>query len=430
MTDTRHLAAILAATICFSQPAWTQQSATSDAARAWGFYKQQQYGAAAAAFEKVIKVSPTPTNCYYAALSNRASHKELRAQQLFQYIVSTFPSSREAALSKQQLSTMQATNAASASGSSADDLPESVRRLMPPEMQKLLETADGKKALQQVLHDKADQIATIRKAEQTGALNPESVASQAQSEGMFAPHADAGTNDHPFTARDIAKLGAHGIDQTRFPNCWFESSLAALAELPRGQRLIASMIRTKGKDAYVVRFPGDGNEYVITALDLARNSMHDAALWASLIDCAETRKFPNNQGASGSYGDQSRLEVGLGCITGCKAEIIYPAQCSVQEISSFIGGAVSSQNPVVCGTYASFGGAIPLVVPLHAYTITGLDTAKNMIILRNPHGMHSQQFVLPDDPNHQKFEQLSDGVIHMSIPLFQKYFYSVARSFI
>jgi len=44
-----------------------------------------------------------------------------------------------------------------------------------------------------------------------------------------------GKDDHPFTAEDIAHDGAHGIDQSRYPNCWFECSMSALAQLPRGQ---------------------------------------------------------------------------------------------------------------------------------------------------------------------------------------------------
>jgi hypothetical protein len=53
-----------------------------------------------------------------------------------------------------------------------------------------------------------------------------------------------------------------------------------------------------------------------------------------------------------------------------------------------------------------------------------------MILIRNPHGANSQRFASTTDPGHLEFEQLDDGVFKMSIPLFQKYFHSIARSFI
>lgn len=207
--------------------------------------------------------------------------------------------------------------------------------------------------------------------------------------------------------------------------------MAALAELPRGQRLIASMIRKKESNDYIVRFPNDGVEYAVTAKDLLVSGIKDKALWASIIECAEIKKFPDNKGAEGAGGDQSRLEVGLQCITGCKAEIVYPRNASVQELSSFIGGAIKSQNPVVAGTFnaSHFDGPI-IVFPLHAYTVVGFDPTRNMVTLRNPHGLGSQQFELPEDPKHEEFEQLDGGLCKMSLTRFQKCFHSVARSFI
>jgi len=173
-------------------------------------------------------------------------------------------------------------------------------------------------------------------------------------------------------------------------------------------------------------------EYVVSSSELYRTGIHDRALWASIIEAAELKKFPDNRGAQGSEGDQSRLEVGLGCITGCKAEVIHPGNCGEGELSSFIGAAVKSGNPVVAATWGDYqlANLPPLVIPAHAYTIIGLDPSKNMILLRNPHGSRAQVFASPDDRNHLEFEQLDNGKFKMSIQKFQKYFHSIARSFI
>lgn len=195
---------------------------------------------------------------------------------------------------------------------------------------------------------------------------------------------------------------------------------------------MANMIRYGDKGSYVVRFPGDGKEYVVSQEFLEETGIHDKALWASIIECAQVQKFPHNAGAEGAESNQSRLEVGLQCITGCKAEVLMPSTCSAQELSTFIGGAVSSKNPIVAGTFGAGTLAVhpDLVIPQHAYTVIGFDASKNMITIRNPHGANSRRFASTTDPNHQEFEQMSDGVFKMNIPLFQKYFHSIARSFI
>jgi hypothetical protein len=275
------------------------------------------------------------------------------------------------------------------------------------------------------VQENKEQVKSIRQAEKTVA------AVQAkQPKVAVVPQPKVGTVENPFTAEDIAKDGARGIDQSRYPNCWFEASMAALSELPRGQKLLASLIRYK-KNSYVVRFPGDGVEYGVNDDELEDASIHDKARWASIIEYAQLQKFPDNAGANGADNEESRLAIGLGCITGCKAELLYPRTSSEEELSSFIGGAVKSQNPCVCATW-DVGHMIgpQLVVPTHAYTIVGLDPAKQMIVLRNPHGIHSQFYELDKDPAHNSFEQMDDGIIKISIPLFKNYFHQVCRSFI
>ena len=75
-------------------------------------------------------------------------------------------------------------------------------------------------------------------------------------------------------------------------------------------------------------------------------------------------------------------------------------------------------------------GMPPLVLPSHAYTITGFDAASGLITIRNPHGLNSERFTLSNDEHHQKFEQLNDGVFKLHVTLFPHYFAQVARAFI
>ena len=430
----RATAFVLALSMALSPGVHAQPTGTLEQA-AIDLYNQHKYVQAADAFEQIMRIRPSARLCYYTALANQGARRETRARQLLQYVATAFPKSPEAALAKNSLSA--STPAAVVSSSKDNELPALIKNSLPPEMQALLNTDAGKLAVRQALKDHAKEVETIKLAAKDTRIDKEAVASLVRNTAATASptrktapsHPGA---DHPFTASDIARDGAEGIDQSRYPNCWFEASMSALAQLPRGQRLLASMIRTRTKDDYVVRFPGDGVEYVVSASDLSSNGVHDRALWASIIEAAEIKKFPDNSGAEGKDGDQSRLEVGLGCITGCKAEVVRPGSCGEEELSSFIASAVTSQNPVVAGTWGEHHlGALPdLVFPAHAYTIIGFDQSKSMILLRNPHGHGAQSFSNPDDPQHLEFEQLDNGKFKMSVRQFQRYFSCVARSFI
>lgn len=431
----RAIALVLGVSIALSPTSDAQPTATPEQA-AVDLYNQHKYVQAADAFEQIMRIRPSARLCYYAALANWAGNRETRARQLFQYVANTYPKTPEAALAKNALATSSKSTSTAAASSSNDELPALIQNSLPPEMQALLNTDIGKQAVRQALKDHAKEVETIKVAEKDNRIDKEAVANLVRNTAATSSPARKTAprpgSDHPFTAQDIARDGAEGIDQSRFPNCWFEASMSALAQLPRGQRLLASMIRSRSKDEYVVRFPGDGVEYVVSSSDLNSSGVHDRALWASIIEAAEIKKFPDNSGAEGKDGDQSRLEVGLGCITGCKAEVVRPGNCGEEELSSFIGAAVKSQNPVVAGTWGEhrLSGLPDLVFPAHAYTIIGFDQAKSMIILRNPHGHGAQSFSDPDDPQHLEFEQLDNGKFKMSVRHFQKYFNCLARSFI
>ncbi len=405
-------------------PAATQSAI--DMRNAWSLYGQQKFAASADAFEAIIRTSaPSARLYYFAVLANRGCGRNARAKQLSDYVTAHFPTTQESAFCQKLFPT-------STARSQEPELPESVKNALPPAMQAMLQTAEGRQAIREAMAKDPKSFETVKAAEKQGLLTKTTIASARR---VLTPKQEFGAKTRtgrPFTAEDIARDGAGGIDQSRFPNCWFEASMSALAELPRGQQLMASMIRYGEPGSYVVRFPGDGKEYVVSESFMEQNGIHDKALWASIIECAQVQKFPNNQGAEGTDANQSRLEVGLGCITGCKAEVIMPSTSSPQELSTFIGGAVSSHNPIVAGTFwaGQIGGLPSLVVPQHAYTVIGFEASKSMVVIRNPHGANAQQFALSSDPTHQDFEQMSDGVFKMSIPLFQKYFHSIARSFI
>lgn len=392
------IAVSLSQALCLVAPSlvWAQANkapgaAALDAAQALALYNKRSFAASADAFEAVIKRSkPDARLYYYAAVANCDAGRLARGKQILDYIVANFATAPEASLAKTYLQKM----GGGASGVSASHTAKT--------------TADDEP-------DTAAAAAPIRRS-RYDILNG---ASWKKGEPVFTPE-------------QIAREGAQGIDQSRYPNCWFQAAMSALAQLPRGQRMLANMVTYNGPEKFMVRFPGDGKEYPVTLAELKAARLPHKALWAALIEYAQVRKFPDNQGANGDDEQQNRLEVGLAAITGRKCEIVKPNACTASELSSFIGGAVRSQNPITCATYGDshYSNMPDLVIGAHAYTIIGYDTSRNMVIVRNPHGRNSDTFSLPSDPQHLKFEQLEDGAFKMSLPLFQEYFHCVARSFI
>lgn len=403
-------AVVLMFVSCTSVPVSAVGPANETALRnAWALYNAQKYRESSDAFEAIIATStPSARLYYYAALANRACNRTARARQLCQYIAANFPGAPESPYAQKLFpssapqvasSSSSLSSSSSSSSEAAFEVPEMFRGKSPEEVMKM---PGG----QEYLNKK------IAMAESASKVSP-----------MRGLTKGGKVGERVFTPADIAKDGANGIDQMYYPNCWFESSMSSLASLPRGQKLMADMVRYGPEEgSYVVRFPGDGQEYKITEEKLEKSGIHDKALWATLIECAQIMKFRARGG---------QLVEGLGALAGGKPMSMDPDSSSEQELSLFIDGAVKSQNPVVCGTHHYIPSGLPeLVVTGHAYTIIGFEPSSGMVKIRNPHGANSTRFNLPNDPNHQKFHQLDDGVFKMHISLFKQYFVEVAKAHI
>jgi hypothetical protein len=382
---------------------------------AWALYNQQKYAESADAFEAVIKTStPNARLYYYAALANKSSNRVARAKQLSQYVIANFAGSAEAASAQKLFADSTAKNA-----SASDGLPESLKGKT---VEELMQTEEGRKALKEALKQQKGSTGTSAPAAATATPSTASTATSTSSAAPLMDKSKHGKESvRPFTSEDIAKDGSGGISQFSYhPNSWFEASLAALAILPRGQESLARMIQDpSGRGTYIVRFPADGVEYTITPQKMEACRVRDKALWATVIHCAQIMKFHGNAGS---------LEDGLHCLTGKNAEKLYPANTTQQALVQFIVDAIKAQNPVICESADDFGALTELVETEHAYTIIGFDLATNMINIRDPHGDNSRRFRLKTDPEHQKFEQLNDGMFRMHISLFPQYFTQVARA--
>lgn len=371
---------------------------------AWLLYTQQKYAPSADAFEALIRTStPSSRLYYYAAAANKAAGRIPRARQLCQYVSTNFPKTPEAGY-VQKIFPEDAP--ASASAAPTAGLPA---HLKGKSVQELMESEEGRQALKNAMGT-GGTAAGAQAGTSTGAA---STTSTRTSPGASIPR----PRDAVFTAAQVASDGADGITPfVRYPDAGFECSLAALAMLPRGQELIATMItKPSTSDTYMVRFPNSATTYQITTAKMEGYLMKDKALWATLLHGA-VRESP-----------VGKLEDGLSLLTGNPADKILAHNTTEQAVATFINEAVKRQHPIVCLTSQDTPSP-ELVEDFAGYTITGYDPATGMITFRNPHGSNSRRFRLEDDPQHKKFEQLNGGVFKMHVSLFPKYFKEVARS--
>lgn len=362
---------------------------------AWALYTQQRYVPSADAFEALIRTStPSSRLYYYAAAASKAAGRLPRAKQLCDYVSTHFSYTPEAIYVRKLLSSDSA---------NAPGLPD---HLKDKSVEELMESEEGRQAL----------LSAVAKPSATASTPAAKPAAPTIKKGYTPSKAIA--RDTVFTGDMIAIEGADGITQfDEEPDAGFESVLAAMAMLTRGREILAEMITCPShQDIYIVRFPNSSSPHTITPVKMEEYGVKDKALWATLIHCAYAESNAINN-----------FEDMLTVLTGNKAEKILAHNTTQSAVAAFISEAVHKQHPIVCLS-AEHELKPKLVMPSHAYTITGYDAPSGMVTLRNPHGNNSKRFRLETDPNHKKFEQLNDGMFKMHISLFPTYMREVVRS--
>ncbi|MBU6450488.1 MAG: hypothetical protein KGS72_01825 [Cyanobacteria bacterium REEB67] len=233
---------------------------------------------------------------------------------------------------------------------------------------------------------------------------------------ISGPSVRAQNDVFPWTPKGIGDLGANGVQQSRYGDCWFEAALADVARLPRGQERLSRMI-TYGPNhnTYVVHFPDNGSVYTVTLDDIKAFGLRDKALWARVVECAQLKRFPNGSGVNDPESGRGAPGTGLHCLTGNRTEAIKTKEVNPEELATFIYSAVSSQNPVLAATRQ--GVRHPLVGG-HEYSIVDVDLGHQFVVLRNPWGSN------PGD------QSRSAGYVKLSLTDFANQFWLVTRSWL
>ncbi len=194
---------------------------------------------------------------------------------------------------------------------------------------------------------------------------------------------------HPFSPSAIAQQGPEGVLQGRYPNCWFEAALAAVAAIPRGQQVLSEMIIQNPDSSYSVVFRGDNaRTFYVRTEAVVSDRLINPTPWANVIEEAERQEFPDNDAADSPSRGSPKIKTGLAILTGHQAQFIRPDSTAAGDLEQLIRGCVTNHIPIIIATKSpGENGHLPqVVVPNHAYAIIGFNPSTKRIILRNPLG--------------------------------------------
>lgn len=249
---------------------------------------------------------------------------------------------------------------------------------------------------------------------------------------------------HPGeTADNVNAVSPNGVQQGDRGDCFFESSLASLANTPEGQAAIKNMVTTNGNGSYTVRFPGDKDHPIpVTEPDLQHpDSSENTNRRMAIIETAFMKYDHIGQYGSGltssplSYqqipffgavhtpaqalklltGKEASTNVIAGIAQNLDIGLTNPA-----NLSGFMQNALRNGEPIVA-TSNLFTDAGP-ITSRHVYSVLGFDPATNQVTLRNPYGTGEVGKQIGG------VTDLGDGRLTMSFNTFRKYFNNVTAT--
>lgn len=211
---------------------------------------------------------------------------------------------------------------------------------------------------------------------------------------------------------DLEVGAAAGIEQGAHGNCWFESSLAAVARFPQGQQLISNMIVTNTDGSYTVTFAGEQkNPVVVSEDDIQRLNIKDASHWARIIEAAQIQLYPSNSRESVTGSSQiPAITRGLSLITGKPTSFIEFKTCTRENILSMLSACNDGTHVLVASSREVEDASKQFVVPNHGFTILSYNPQEQFVILRNPWGNNGHTAARARFPNLPHVGKERDGV--------------------
>lgn len=176
---------------------------------------------------------------------------------------------------------------------------------------------------------------------------------------------------------------ASGVEQGGYGDCWFEATVAALANTASGAQIIADMITVDKSGNYWVKFPGKIEPVSVTKAELEDPKLANASQWANIIEAAMHKAYPrqSENGSSPDFGMR---------LFANKNIFEFNIADDPSLILNVIKYSLADGNPITASSFSqTFNDNLANDVPIvdnHVYSIINLDEKNQTITIRNPWG--------------------------------------------
>lgn len=270
--------------------------------------------------------------------------------------------------------------------------------------------------------------------------------SQQPSDGQ--KHQDHGGTDSPHAKDDVGAraVSPTDIDQGNVGNCYFEASLASLANTPHGQEMIANMVKTNDDGSMTVTFPGDTSHPVTVTQEQMNNDVKNGkfgnesptitAIQSAFLKYDRVGEYGTGinavQGDGVPYfGQVSTPTDALHLLTGqdTAAELNGGLNSrwnigftSSDNLKGFMTQALNNEQPLVAGTSPITD---PPLETGHEYSVLGFDQSTGTVTVRNP---WSHNNGIAEGETKNGITAGANGTMTMSFDTFQKNFVEIAAA--
>ncbi|CAN5480481.1 hypothetical protein BH10CYA1_BH10CYA1_56900 [soil metagenome] len=285
-----------------------------------------------------------------------------------------------------------------------------------------------------------------------------STPSDNQNPGPRADNTDDNRNDQPGTPPDVkgvpsaeGAVNSSDINQGTVGDCFFEASLASLANTQKGQESIKNMVKTNDDGSLTVTFPGDTSHPItVTQDEIAKltkeGKLQDKSPTTSAIEAAFQKYDRIGEYGTGINSNDSddqfnptfaqisnagaalHLLTGEGTATEVNGAInqnLNLGGASPENVARFMQQALTNGEPLVAGT--STRGENP-IESHHVYSVMGFDPASGLVTVRNPWGNNDGMGVDNVGDMKNGVTNAGDGKLTMSFDTFLKNFNDISAA--
>lgn len=250
---------------------------------------------------------------------------------------------------------------------------------------------------------------------------------------------------HPPESPHLHNISPDAVKQSEIADCFFQATLASLAETEKGKQVIQGMISNNDDGSQTVKFPGADQPIVVTKEELENSPSSNRADWARTLETAflkynvdgDIRSIFSNDGV-GPLGRIRTTREAIKLLTGDSVGVSQFAfsdlgdlrlslgKISKENVEEQLKWGVEHDSVMTAGASWKWMKLLGENNPwpardMHVYSVLDYDAKTQEVTLRNPHGRNGPPFEKTGDTING-ITSLRDGRLKMSLDTFYSTF--------